>query len=74
VARRRSGEGENHGAGEKIRPTGGGSILKGSDEEGAGGVGTAWRRSGRERGREGGLGATGTAPRPRRAWAAVLRA
>jgi hypothetical protein len=40
-----SEKGKNHGAGEKIRPAGGGSVLKGSGEEGA-------RRGGRRVGAE----------------------
>jgi hypothetical protein len=55
----RAWTGETNGArGRKIRLTGDDSILKGSGGEGEGGVGAAWRRSGRERerGREGGPG------------------
>jgi hypothetical protein len=53
AAQRWSGEGKNHGAGEKIRPAGGGSVLKGSGGEGARGVGATWRWSERERERVG---------------------
>jgi hypothetical protein len=42
--------------GENFWLTGGGSVLRGVAGRGPGGVGAAWRRSGRERGREGGPG------------------
>jgi hypothetical protein len=54
AARRRSGEGKIVGGGEKFgrrRRL----CFKGKRRGGGGGVGAMWRRSGRERGREGGL-------------------
>jgi hypothetical protein len=69
AAWRWSEKGKNHGMGEKIRPAGGGSVLKGSGGEG-GPEGWASRggRAGEREGERGALGAVGIASRHSAEW------